>query len=472
MANFIPLEEAAKRLGVATDRLVEMRSRGEIRGFRDGASWKFPEAEIERLATEMDEQVLDEAAGDGSSLLISEESVGSDPGREGKSKVIGGDPKAAGGSGRGSDVGVGSEANAGGDAADGSDDFTMAPLDEVDADELVLRADDSGHLDLAVEPRGGSSGRINQDDLASAAAKGESGSKVDIDLSLEEEPLLGQDDQDDVLSGMDLMSAASGGTGDLIHGDSDPALLSGSGAGDLDDALSDDDELVIADDDDDLVLGGAGSDISVAGDSGINLMSPSDSGLSLESEPLDLAGSSISALDLGAEVRPGSGTGSGPGGGSGSGSLVDFQADEDFQLSPSGVGLEVDDDSGSQVIEVDDSSAFGSGVDLAGEGMGDDVFGGDDALMAEEAIVADESMGIDGMGIDAMTAPTGAAPAPAYEVPFSLFNVLTLVGILIVMSLGGMLMTDLVRNMWAYNEPVAPVSSLTDALISMAGLGS
>jgi hypothetical protein len=32
-----------------------------------------------------------------------------------------------------------------------------------------------------------------------------------------------------------------------------------------------------------------------------------------------------------------------------------------------------------------------------------------------------------------------------------------------------MLMTDLVRNMWAYSEASAPVSSLTDALISLMG---
>ena len=32
-------------------------------------------------------------------------------------------------------------------------------------------------------------------------------------------------------------------------------------------------------------------------------------------------------------------------------------------------------------------------------------------------------------------------------------------------------MTDLVRNMWAYSETSAPVSSLTDSLIGLAGAG-
>ncbi len=37
MSNFVPLEEAAKRLGVSADELVEMRSRRYLR-YRDGAS--------------------------------------------------------------------------------------------------------------------------------------------------------------------------------------------------------------------------------------------------------------------------------------------------------------------------------------------------------------------------------------------------------------------------------------------------
>ncbi len=157
-----------------------------------------------------------------------------------------------------------------------------------------------------------------------------------------------------------------------------PTVFEDSDLDGLDDALADDDDLVIADDDDDLVISNAGSDISVAGDSGINLMSPSDSGLSLESEPLDLAGSSISALDLGAELSDGgsSGSGIGSGSGGGSGSMVDFQADEEFQLSPSGVGLDADIESGSQVIEVEDSEAIGEAVEF-----GDDAFG--DAGFAE-----------------------------------------------------------------------------------------
>ena len=235
-----------------------------------------------------------------------------------------------------------------------------------------------------------------------------------------------------------------------------------------DDALADDDDLVIADDDDDLMISSPGSDISVAGDSGINLMSPSDSGLSLESEPLDLAGSSISALDLGAELSDGGSSGSG-GGSSGDGSAVDFQADEEFQLSPSGVGLEADLESGSQVIEVEDSEAIAEPVEFEDSGFAEgglegDVFGEEQEGGVSDALALDDSEPV-------MEESVGAVRSTGYEIPFTMLQCVTLVMILFVLSLCGMLMTDLVRNMWAYAEPAAPVSQLTESLVSLMGWG-
>ena len=358
--------------------------------------------------------------------------------------------------------------------------------DEDSGDELLLGADDDSGMDVLGSDVGqgssaGASSLELMDDLISDSAG------VDA--------LSGGSHGADVLSELDLLSAEQGGSG-LISGDSEDLLVSsgiagGSGLGSsigadaladsdlvgIDDALADDDDLVIADDDDDLVISSAGSDISIAGDSGINLMSPSDSGLSLESEPLDLAGSSISALDLGAELSDGSGS-SGSGGGEGSGSLVDFQADEEFQLSPSGVGLDADIESGSQVIEVEDSGeAIGEAVefdDAGADPLGGDVFGdaggfddggfGDapeDALGAEED---GEAIAIDDSGVATMTSTSGVG---TYEVPFSMLQCVALMLILCVLSVGGMLMTDLVRNMWTYSEVSSPVSTLTDSLIGL-----
>src|SRR6056297_1636476 len=80
MANYLSLEEAAAKLGIPTERLVELRSQGQVRGFRDGSSWKFPDSEIERLRDE-----LPNLSGFGSGVLAAAGS-GSKPGT-----IIGGD---------------------------------------------------------------------------------------------------------------------------------------------------------------------------------------------------------------------------------------------------------------------------------------------------------------------------------------------------------------------------------------------
>jgi len=350
--------------------------------------------------------------------------------------------------------------------------------DALGAESPQAGGDESGsELNLAPETGGRRKDSGGSDALqGEESAKSETGQASslelmsDLDASEDESEVASKSSSGaDVLSELDLLSAEQEGSG-LITGDSDNLLASsGSGTGGAaDDALDDDDDLVIADDDDDLVISSAGSDVSVAGDSGINLMSPSDSGLSLESEPLDLAGSSISALDLGAELGEGSsGAGSGSGPADKSGSAVDFQDDEEFQLSPSGVGVDAD-DSGSQVIEIEDSEAMAEPVEFGEAEFGE----GDEGAFAAEV---DDGVGLgdEGVAIDA-----GAAPAVAggrgyggYEIPFSTMQVVSLVLIICVLGLGGILMTDLVRNMWAYSEPAAPVSSLTDALVELAGFG-
>ncbi len=438
-SNYLPLDEAARILGIQPDQLVEMRSQGQLRGFRDGSSWKFPQEEIDRLKEEL--------GGEGSDI-----GVGSDFGND---IGLGSDPN------MGSDISLGSDValvtRQGDDGSDlavvaNSSESTQPPVTEPassapsladdDDDELMLQEDGSDALNLGNEPTDGSTGPGIGSDLHNP-----------------------NDSNVDVLSDIDLASISKGdGTGDLIRGDSDPDLALGSG---VDDALDSDDDLVIADDDDDLVLAGGGSDISIAGDSGINLMSPSDSGLSLESEPLDLAGSSISALDLG-----GAGVDSPSSGGSGS--LVDFQADEEFQLSPSSVG-EPDDDSGSQVIEVEDSAAFVEEVDFGDDAAAVGVMEGeafaDSGMLEGDALVAEDGIEED-MGLQPSAGKGAPTMVAAYETPFSIWQVLALAGILLLMSLGGMLMTDLVRNLWAHTGETAPVSSLTNALISMFGFDS
>lgn len=65
---------------------------------------------------------------------------------------------------------------------------------------------------------------------------------------------------------------------------------------DIDEFLLADPDLIMADDDD-FVLTINDDDLGLENDSGINLMAPSESGLTLESEPLELAGSNLDLED-------------------------------------------------------------------------------------------------------------------------------------------------------------------------------
>lgn len=47
--KFINLDDAAEKLGLTADRLNQLRDEGRLRGYRDGASWKFRIDEIEKL---------------------------------------------------------------------------------------------------------------------------------------------------------------------------------------------------------------------------------------------------------------------------------------------------------------------------------------------------------------------------------------------------------------------------------------
>ncbi|MFO0922022.1 MAG: helix-turn-helix domain-containing protein [Pirellulales bacterium] len=307
MSNYVPLDEAAKRLGVNPDQLVEMLSRGDIFGYRDGASWKFKPEEIERVQQEMAGD-LDEEAG-GSSLLLSEGDLG----------LSGSGSNINKGDDAGSDVALVPDPSSG----SGVRLVTRGTSKAGDSDALSPIGDSDGDLQLVNEDSGDLSGAASSDVLGSG-----------------------------VLSGISSASGTGSGGGSKIGS---------SGSLDLDG------DLQLADDDEDDLVLGSGSDLALATDSGINLMSPSDSGLSLEDEPLDLAGTGISGLDLATE---GSDVGSGVGSAAASGSLVDFQQDEEFQLSPSG-GIEVEEDSGSQVIELEDSTEFGSApVALSGGDVG------------------------------------------------------------------------------------------------------
>lgn len=431
MSNFVSLDDAAKKLGVSADEIVEMRSRGDIFGYRDGASWKFKPEEIERVASEMMGGALDEDPA-GSSILVSEGSsvhgstIGSDVVSSEEGSDVDSDVSLVADPGSGSDVRLVSK--------NPTDDLQLASSDD-DDDELSLPAEDGGDLlpsasDAAAQ---GSDVELAGSDLELGSIGSEIGSDIPLSGS-DSLDLAPSSDASNVISSSDLSLEGS----EIIKGDSDPAIDSGSL-----DLQGSDLELT---DGSDLVLGG-GSDLALGSDSGINLMSPADSGISLEDEPLDLAASGISGLDLAAE-----------GSDVESGSAVDFQQDDEFQLSPSG-SLEADDDSGSQVIELEDSSEFGDAPVAVGEGGFD------------ELSEVDSGGGFDDGSGFGEVAPAGAAVAMgAPEVPYRTWEVVLLLGVLLLMCLSGILVSDIVRNLWAWNESGSPLTSgFTDAIVSAIG---
>ena len=424
-AQFITLEEAAKKLGINTDELVEMRSRGDIFGYRDGGSWKFKPEEIERVAAEMMGDALDEDPA-GSSILVSEQDLGSTGSKHGS--TIGSDINIAGDAADpDSDVALVADPGSGSDVrlvAGKNSDEPRLSLDDDDDDELSLAGDDDDLLAGA----SGASSDIKFGTSPDSAIKLGSGTGAGSDI-----PLNGSDAFDLGLEGSGILSGLSGKGSEIIKGDSDASL-----------------DLDLSDDNDDLVLSG-GSDLALGNDSGINLMSPADSGISLEDEPLDLAASGISGLDLASE-----GSDAASGVGSGLGSAVNFQQDEEFQLSASG-SIEADEDSGSQVIELEDSSEFGDAAVALPAADGFDAFGS-----------------ADGDGLDMGGALGGATAGAAVsmgvpEVPYSTFQVMSLLGILLLMCMSGILVTDVVRNLWAWTDSSDLTSGFTEMVLSAVG---
>ncbi|MFN6164228.1 MAG: helix-turn-helix domain-containing protein [Planctomycetota bacterium] len=430
MANYVSLDQAAKILGISTDELIEMRSRGEIFGYRDGTSWKFKQEEIDRVQLELGGDALDEAAG-GSSVLVAERQIGPTGSKSGST--------VGKGSGAGSsDIALDSDLKLAQDAGSAaSSDVALVPDPKSDSGvKLVKRgkspeAEGSGISLDQTESENGSDGEVDLgSDLRLSPAPDASG----VDL-LGGSGALDSSVLDSKLSNKGGSSKTGSKTGSK----------SGTGSGSLE--LG---ELELAkDDEDDLVLG-SDSGLSLGSDSGINLMSPSDSGLSLDDEPLDLAGTGISGLDLGAEI--GSGTDAGRSGSAsgvalGSGSLVDFQQGEEFQLTPSGA-IETDNDSSSQVIELEDSSSFGD-VGMPGPDLG----------------AVQEEGGLD----DSPELVGGVMPRGFAEVPYTGFQVAGLMIILLVMGVAGVLTTDIIRNLWAWDGEADYSTGLTSMLVKAVG---
>jgi len=197
-------------------------------------------------------------------------------------------------------------------------------------------------------------------------------------------------------------------------------------------------------------------------DSGINLIDPSDSGLALDDIPLEVGGSAIlDSLSLGGEgsdselslVAGDSNITAGD-------SFAELQTDDDFQLTPMGEGDADADDSSSQVIALDEGLE-----DLGGDGLSEEGLVGDDLLEeGGEAMVLtedDETVGMEGQ-------PGPVVPLSPGD--YTIWNILSLGTCVLLLMLGGVLMIDMINNIWSWDQPYALNSAMLDGLMGIFGL--
>jgi hypothetical protein len=445
--SLISLEEAAKQLNITPAELNDRRERQEIYGYRDGASWKFKQADVERFkeklatgAAAADDMGLDDLSLDDSDDML--------------------------------EVAPESDVDVESDSADDADDsIDVMLLSEAELGESAPGASSTIIGKPGVQNPAESDIKIvtDQDRAASGApTPGTPGSDIHLAAG-GESSVLGDDsadfgvppasDSDKPSPGSDISlgDAAAMSVDEFSLEDDDSASEGFALAGEDDSGAGSSDELSVTGDDD-LVLGGAGSDITLgAADSGISLANPADSGLSLE-EPFDLTDTgggkqqdfemdsddmlslsddsdSVSLLD------------------DSSSEMSDAIGDEDFLLEPS---LDVDsDESGSQVIALDEDS-IGSSSFLEDSEAG-------------ESMLEDDSDAspIGGLDTGDYGAPAAAGVAVSREAAFTGLNIASLSVWTLFMLLCGMMMLDMMRNMWSWQGNFTVTSSLMDTILGM-----
>ncbi len=438
--KLIDQDEAARILGVSAEEIGSLRDRKKLYPYRDGDQWKFKQEDVERLRDELRHETTTDGGGeedvllsepkkgseswdstlghvelelndDLDSILLSEIELGKPP-KEGPSTVIG---KNEGVSGSDDDMVLA--------------DPTAKPAPPASGGSSALNLEGSG---LTLTSSSGVGSGIG-------SGKGKAGSDVRL-----------------VASGSDVTKKPPGaGSSDKLFG-SDALTLS-------DDELtlvapeeppkpkpSGGSSLKLGADDEESVLGDKpGSDVTQSpNDSGIMLASPSDSGLSLE-EPLALGSSAKKLLEDNPAVAAGAtGIGLLP-----SGSKIE----DEFQLSSTAEAGAEDSDSGSQVIALDSDEDISSGMFAP--------------VAQPGGLVEEETVAIPASDVPMLTPAPAAQPAPSMmaatatlEPPFTTWNVVSLIACALFLLLCGMMIYDLLRNMWSWSGPSTVSSSIMDAL--------
>ncbi|MBW3597874.1 MAG: helix-turn-helix domain-containing protein [Planctomycetes bacterium] len=364
-------------------------------------------------------------------------------------------------------------------AAQGSDLDLAAPAEtpraaaaESDlslAEETAASAGDVESTDSDLEKTGGSDLEV---------------SSGDSDIDLGGEVMAGAGESDLLLAGAEDVGAGDTGklekkakASDLEFAGDDLDLDVSASSSALD--LGGDDDLVL---DNESALEG---DVALSGDSGINLTRPSDSGIDLagadgsgislaasesgfmleDEDALELeGGSSVDSLELPEDVDvvsldedladPDAAT--------------QLKSDEDFDLTPVEGAIEDESDSGSQVIALDTEELDAD----APTQLGAAALGGDEAIITEEddagfaPAPAAAQPGLATAGQPQTQFPTQELP----EAPYSVWQVGSLAVVALMIAFSGILMIDVVRNIWSFDQPYGASTSIMNSVIEALGI--
>jgi len=446
--KYLTLDEAADTLGVSTERLAELREQGKAHGYRDGASWKFKVEEVERLrsellslaeeeADELDLELPDDALGGSGSLLLSEVELGESD-ASGTSTIIG---------------------ETGGEDASGGDSSDLQLAEESD---LSLVDESLGpDLDLGLE-----SSDIQLAGSSDVLSAGEAGSP-ETSSELVAEPGSQFENLEELEIDLEGQSSRITSGPDQSAAEPEAAVASTGGSElSLDESKSDEEvgasDIELGGESDQLILGeGSGSDITLgSGDSGISLLGPSDSGLSLDDPELDLGGSEVGSLKLSEADSPAAAEAA----------PAKVESDDDFLLTPYDATEEDAEESGSQVIALDSESDVDESA-VTQLGTIQPVVPTEEAEPAGGVLLEEDLSGIEEAGAAPALAgaPATTPSAVAQEAPYSVGVLVSLIFAVLVLSLGMIMMFDLVRNMWSWSQPYNINSGLMDWILSWRG---
>lgn len=440
MANLIPMDQAAKMLGVSAEKLSDMRSNNEVFGYRDGATWKFKMSELERVAGDLG-VTLNPAAAEAdlddemdfelsdSSAEISSSELSADFSEDSSLDIL----------------------------ADSAAEFTL------ESGELSLEESSELKLEGASDVLSG-----DEEELSFGSSS--------LSLAAGSSKKLGPNDTGDLLADDEMAAKTGSDTDKMVAGDDKLSI-------EEDDLFSD--ELELADsssfdesadlssdfEDSDLILDD--SDSSAEVELGAPDLSASESGIQLDEEPLELGGSDIDSLELPEddddflELDD---------------AMMMAQEDE-FKLTALEEDLD-DQSSGSQVIALEDSEIYTDDSDGPILADSDDISGqpamlpaSDPALGSDAVYGADASTGsvFDqagvGMGPAAMAggAPVAAAAAAAPEAPYTIWQVISLASVAGILAMGGIVGYDVARNLWMAEDTIIS-SGLLKFFLDITGM--